>query len=1042
MAKPTLQGRVKLWQHQADALSTAQEYLRRQSRASAPPRSALINIPTGGGKTAIIALLAHEGYAIKRALVLAPRLAIRDQLQLELSGRRPNGFFQKQGIDPSDLRRSVSILKEMPDIVSKGTDGIFVSTIQLIDRYRQKRPQQFSKFAGSIDVLLVDEGHYEPARSWSVTIRGFNKPAILFTATPYRNDLRAFAIDPDAIHVTRFRDAQRDRFIRGVEVVQAKSKNTPAAFADSVLQCFTQQFGKPPDESHKLIVRCERKDDVAKMGAAFKQKGLTVVGLHERFTAADTKADPWKLRVPPDPETAGAPAIWVHQHKLLEGVDGPSFRAVALYGPLGSVRALVQQVGRIIRNPGRKANQSALVMDHRAGRIARNWERFLQYDDALTKEGLTRGAPDIVQESLGELPPLDYIAENFRERFDLEMDIDVAASIAVPTSAHFLNTAPSFKLARFLDGVRDSLDERALTHRHFTLDADRHVFLYIAWRNSPLLRDHYFVELALHAILIRSFQGHFSYFDTGGGAPLREDALAVEGPVGRERLSRLMSRAAGTRITGVSTRNSALGRRAVRTRSVSAASIGDTVPYLDDFQHVATSMTGASREAWRLDETMAEADEHDEARRRTRATVRRYLGLGRGHITEMGSRVTVAEYFSWVESAEEKLLSKRAPVEVFNRYARALAADPEKPDPRNILLDLEEARELFETLDRNGLSADQRLELEDACSDCKPAEPGKARAFEVRGHGKNFLGSVRFDPTLRRYIIESRDLAESFHQTGDRPGPDLVTFLNSQQAFTVLPDTTNVLYADGAFFSPDIGTGANFDPDRFPVGKILFTYAELNGILSEKGDKAALKATRSGWHSQSVFGWFDDNLDRLLDRPSLVVCDDMGTESADFIALDQDASRVVLIHCKGRPTRSIYSASALHEVCGQAVKNCGTLNFFNPLKPPNVKRWHEPWHSNAVDGVVKSRVRRGDGRVKTSADGERLWGEFERAIRDPNAEREVWLVLGSTLSKKGWETELKKPDPAPEAIQATHLLRSVLASIGGANARLKILCSP
>jgi hypothetical protein len=140
--------------------------------------------------------------------------------------------------------------------------------------------------------------------------------------------------------------------------------------------------------------------------------------------------------------------------------------------------------------------------------------------------------------------------------------------------------------------------------------------------------------------------------------------------------------------------------------------------------------------------------------------------------------------------------------------------------------------------------------------------------------------------------------------------------------------------------------------------------------------------------------------------------------------------------------RGIYGASALHEVCGQAVKNCGTLSLFNPLRPPNAKRWHQPWSSNAVDGTVQSRVRRSGAGPRDERLGDRLWAKLERRIRDPNVEREVWIILGATLSKREWEQELRRNDPAPEAIQTTHLIQSTLASIGGANCRLRILCSP
>jgi hypothetical protein len=37
---------------------------------------------------------------------------------------------------------------------------------------------------------------------------------------------------------------------------------------------------------------------------------------------------------------------WLHQTKLLEGVDDPSFVAVAVYDVFGNARQLVQQIGR------------------------------------------------------------------------------------------------------------------------------------------------------------------------------------------------------------------------------------------------------------------------------------------------------------------------------------------------------------------------------------------------------------------------------------------------------------------------------------------------------------------------------------------------------------------------------------------------------------------------------------------------------------------------------------------------------------------------
>lgn len=100
-----------------------------------------------------------------------------------------------------------------------------------------------------------------------------------------------------------------------------------------------------------------------------------------------TACPPWERRQPTDPETTGAPAIWVHQHKLLEGVDGPSFRALAFYGVLGSARALVQQIGRVIRNPLRDATEDSLMIDHSDGYLADMWKRLFTHDSLWPDPG-------------------------------------------------------------------------------------------------------------------------------------------------------------------------------------------------------------------------------------------------------------------------------------------------------------------------------------------------------------------------------------------------------------------------------------------------------------------------------------------------------------------------------------------------------------------------------------------------------------------------------------------------------------------------------
>jgi superfamily II DNA or RNA helicase len=48
--------------------------------------------------------------------------------------------------------------------------------------------EAFQDLIRSVDLVIVDEGHHEPAFSWAQAVRTLKKPTVVFSATPYRND--------------------------------------------------------------------------------------------------------------------------------------------------------------------------------------------------------------------------------------------------------------------------------------------------------------------------------------------------------------------------------------------------------------------------------------------------------------------------------------------------------------------------------------------------------------------------------------------------------------------------------------------------------------------------------------------------------------------------------------------------------------------------------------------------------------------------------------------------------------------------------------
>src|SRR5215831_2137968 len=118
---------LPLWEHQKKAIEVIHGYLL-ESRNQTSHGAALIHMPTGTGKTGVIAIASHFINQIGTVLLLCPRIALRDQLAREVKSR----FFEKFGLDPSQLPKKIYVVqKEFPSV----NDGdfpcsVFIMTIQ------------------------------------------------------------------------------------------------------------------------------------------------------------------------------------------------------------------------------------------------------------------------------------------------------------------------------------------------------------------------------------------------------------------------------------------------------------------------------------------------------------------------------------------------------------------------------------------------------------------------------------------------------------------------------------------------------------------------------------------------------------------------------------------------------------------------------------------------------------------------------------------------------------------------------------------------
>jgi len=142
---------------------------------------------------------------------------------------------------------------------------------------------------------------------------------------------------------------------------------------------------------------------------------------------------------------AKAARVWLHQYKLLEGIDDPSFIEIWLYDGFGGARQLVQQIGRAIRRPdltdpaGRQAivrggSQRLRTIDG-APTVAELTE--LRWDAYLQFERYAADWPDIAFTAETQLLPLlkrsspmvQYVAGEFRGAHWLEQTPSMEAFV-------------------------------------------------------------------------------------------------------------------------------------------------------------------------------------------------------------------------------------------------------------------------------------------------------------------------------------------------------------------------------------------------------------------------------------------------------------------------------------------------------------------------------------------------------------------------------------------------------------------------------------
>lgn len=965
-----VEGTPHLWEHQQAAIATVVAYLNGDKAILERPEqkeAALLKLPAGTGKSGIVAVLARCLPDVRRVLVLTPRTALTEQLISDIRSR----FWKHMGYevvgteiftgDAEMLGRTLEdayVEQFLPNKIPQILDhlggeivdrAILVGTHQALGDVRKAAHQRLEPGArvcqtileeirDTFDLVIVDEGHYEPAVSWSRGVREFDLPTLLLSATPYRNDYKSFRVRGRYLFNLPYKQAVDRQIIRPAEVI------VPRAAPEHERQAAVMQFvgilqqelpgrlrqarawfrnGTAP----KVMVRGDDIDTLNLLQEEINRVfGTQSVVIHDKAKKTAENLDRFtsvSSAVLNRPDAT----FWIHQNKLMEGIDDPAFVAIGIFDLMGNARQLVQQIGRATRhsNGDRRFRQIGWVLGSpaNAARIRTAWQRYIGYEDYAARNTahiVTNEVtlPDRLLEFMAEY---QYVSGEFRGRFELERAL-AANDIQLPCTAAVLRSVEP------LPNIRDlstNIEEALMDKDRFkitpidSLPENTIGFSYYAWRNSPYLVDRFFSEWKL-GIFIAVQHGDFVFMHDTEGLVVDTSGLKLK------RASRsLMEKAfphedngSASRLSRMSFSSLDMSQHAIRGMAIRTRSFADVFTDLLDPSLVPVTAAGFVNGS------------------------ARYVGFARSRLRDASERyVPINEYVDWALAIAAELSDeRRSRSRVFDRYAAVVEnVNTEDAQPVSILLDpsLDDMRD-----DEVGGAAfvlHEDVNYFNLCADVDQ-ENG---TFVVEIDGREIACTVEFDEGASKYRIGSDGLNSRFaapERGQRRQGQTIVQRLNGQQAFRILTRRDGVIYSEGSFYEPR--TRWLLEDGSKPILDYVYASPSLDPIDSEKGENY-FYANRQDWHCKSIFGLIaatcdgqrpangigDDHFTAAIEAFPIWLCDDDGQEVADFIGIDYEERKIVFVHAKvgaQRPGGRGFNVGGLQVVGRQAL---ASLSFIS-----------------------------------------------------------------------------------------------------------------
>lgn len=370
------------------------------SHFSVRNQPAIVVMPTGSGKTAVLMLAPYVRRA-QRVLVITTSRLVRSQIAEDFGSLKTlkEMTVLHSGIEPPTVH-------ELKGQVTSGGEweglrefDVVVTTPRCVSPAIPSVPPPPHDL---FDVLLVDEAHHAPAKTWRAVLAAFaGCERVLFTATPYRRDGRE--VSGKMIYSYPLKAAYEDKIFGQIKIVPVdvgSKDNSDVAIAKTAERVFKED--RKTKLRHCVMVRTDGKNRADQLAKVYeKHTSLKLRVVHSGLSYGTIEKAIEQLK-------AGELHGVICVDMMSEGFDFPNLKIAAIHSPHKSLAVTLQFIGRFARTNATDIGEAKFVAvpAEIGGDIGRLYEQNAIWQDLVLKmSGEKLFAEESVREAIESFEP-------------------------------------------------------------------------------------------------------------------------------------------------------------------------------------------------------------------------------------------------------------------------------------------------------------------------------------------------------------------------------------------------------------------------------------------------------------------------------------------------------------------------------------------------------------------------------------------------------------------------------------------------------------